>query len=196
MKINIAIFASGSGTNAENLVKYFRNHQIATISLIVCNKPDAFVLERAANLGVESLMVNRTDWNTPEKLIYELHKRNIDLIVLAGFLWLIPIQLIEAFPRRIINIHPALLPKYGGKGMYGEKVHESVKVNRETETGITIHYVDNKYDTGDIIFQESVKINPYLVSASFIAEKVHELEYRWYPIIVEQVVKGLSEARL
>lgn len=193
LKINIAIFASGSGTNAENLVHYFRNRTTAGISLIVCNKPDAFVLERAAKLGVESLVVNRTDWNSPEKLIYELQKRKIDLIVLAGFLWLIPAELIDAFPRRIINIHPALLPKYGGKGMYGDRVHESVKEKRDTETGITIHYIDNKYDTGDIIFQKSVSIDPVAESGSTIAAKVHELEYKWYPQIIAQVAEMIQK---
>jgi len=193
LKINIAVFASGSGTNAENLVLYFRTNPLAEVSLIVCNKPDAFVLTRAENLGVESLLINRTDWEHPENLVQELLKRKIDLIVLAGFLWLIPPALIEAFPRRIINIHPALLPKYGGKGMYGDKVHESVKINSETETGITIHYVDNKYDTGDIIFQESVKINPILESADEIAHKVHELEYKWYPEIVARVAGEIQK---
>ncbi len=193
MKINIAVFASGSGTNAENLVLYFRTNPLAEVSLIVCNKPDAFVLTRAENLGVESLLINRTDWEHPENLVQELLKRKIDLIVLAGFLWLVPSELIEAFPRRIINIHPALLPKYGGKGMYGDKVHESVKKNSETETGITIHYVDNKYDTGDIIFQESVKINPILESADEIAHKVHELEYKWYPEIVARVAGEIQK---
>jgi len=193
LKINIAVFASGSGTNAENLVLYFRTNPLAEVSLIVCNKPDAFVLTRAENLGVESLLINRTDWEHPENLVQELLKRKIDLIVLAGFLWLVPSELIEAFPRRIINIHPALLPKYGGKGMYGDKVHESVKKNSETETGITIHYVDNKYDTGDIIFQESVKINPILESADEIAHKVHELEYKWYPEIVARVAGEIQK---
>ena len=193
MKINIAVFASGSGTNAENLVRYFKTNPLAEVSLIVCNKPDAYVLTRAENLGVESLLVDRTNWNHPEKLVHELSKRKIDLIVLAGFLWLVPPALIEAFPRRIINIHPALLPKYGGKGMYGDKVHESVKKNSETETGITIHYVDNKYDTGDIIFQESVKISPFLESADEIAQKVHKLEYKWYPEIVARVVKEIHK---
>ena len=187
MKVNIAVFASGSGTNAENLVRYFRANPVARVRLIVSNKSDAHVLKRAENLGVESIVIDRKDWQSPEQLVKELQKRKIDLIVLAGFLWLIPEKLIDAFPGRIINIHPALLPKYGGKGMYGEKVHEEVRKNRENETGITIHVVDKLYDTGDIIFQKSVKINPYLFSAGFIASKVHKLEYKWYPKVVEQI---------
>ena len=188
MKVKIAIFASGSGTNAENLVKYLRAESMVEVNIIVCNKPDAYVLKRADNLGVESLVVDKNNWSHPDKLVHELLKRKIDLIVLAGFLWLIPNELIEAFPGRIINIHPALLPKYGGKGMYGDKVHEAVLKNGETETGITIHYVDNKYDTGKIIFQKSVKINPLVESAADIANKVHQLEYKWYP----EIVAGLA----
>ena len=187
MKVNIAVFASGSGTNAENLVRYFRANPVARVRLIVSNKSDAYVLKRAENLGVESIVIDRKDWQSPEQLVKELQKRKIDLIVLAGFLWLIPEKLIDAFLGRIINIHPALLPKYGGKGMYGEKVHEEVRKNRENETGITIHVVDKLYDTGDIIFQKSVKINPYLFSKGFIASKVHKLEYKWYPKVVEQI---------
>ena len=194
MKINIAVFASGSGTNAENLVRYFSASTIATVRVIVANKPDAYVLKRAENLGIEALVINRQDWQSPESLIHELQKRKIDMIVLAGFLWLVPWQLIDAFPNRIINIHPALLPKYGGKGMYGDKVHEEVKKNRETETGITIHYVDKQYDTGSVIFQESVKIDTDLFSPANIANMVHALEYEWYPKIVERVAeKILSE---
>jgi len=195
VKVNIAVFASGSGTNTENLVRYFRANPVAGVRLIVSNRVDAYVLQRAKNLNVESIVIQRPDWQSPDKLVNELLKRKIDLIVLAGFLWLIPEKLVEAFPGRIINIHPALLPGYGGKGMYGDKVHESVRRNRETTTGITIHFVDNKYDTGQIIFQKSIEINPWLQSVSFIAKKVHELEYKWYPKIVEQVAKDILKSR-
>jgi phosphoribosylglycinamide formyltransferase-1 len=195
LKVNIAVFASGSGTNAENLVRYFRANPVARVQLIVSNKTDAYVLKRAENLGIESIVIDRKDWQSPEKLVNELQKRKIDLIVLAGFLWLVPAGLIDAFPGRIMNIHPALLPKYGGKGMYGEKVHEAVRKNRETETGITIHFVDKQYDTGSIVFQKSVHINPYLFSSGFIAKKVHELEYEWYPKIVEQVAEGILKEK-
>lgn len=194
MKVNIAIFASGSGTNAENLVRYFRASPVARVRLIVSNRPDAYVLQRAKNLNVESVVINRAQWQSPEKLVHELKKRKIDLVVLAGFLWLVPEKLIGAFPGRIINIHPALLPKYGGKGMYGNKVHESVKRNRETTTGITIHFVDKQYDTGSIVFQKTVEINPWLFSAGFIAKKVHELEYEWYPKVVEGVAEKILMA--
>jgi phosphoribosylglycinamide formyltransferase-1 len=195
VKVNIAVFASGSGTNAENLIRYFRANPVARVRFIVSNKPDAFVLQRAKEHNVESIVIHREDWKSPTKLVHELQERRIDLIVLAGFLWLVPEKLVHAYPGRIINIHPALLPKYGGKGMYGEKVHESVKHNRETETGITIHFVDKQYDTGSIIFQKGVEINPYLFSAGFIAKKVHELEYEWYPKVVEEVAKEISKNR-
>ena len=195
MKVNIAVFASGSGTNAENLIRYFRANPVARVRLIVCNKPDAYVLQRAESLRVETLVIDRKNWQQPDKLVRELQKRRIELIVLAGFLWLVPEKLIDAFPGRIINIHPALLPKYGGKGMYGDKVHESVKRNRETETGITIHFVDKQYDTGSIISQKKVEINPWLFSAGYIAKKVHELEYEWYPKIVEQVAEGIGKEK-
>jgi len=193
VKVNIAVFASGSGTNAENLIRYFRANPVARVRLIVCNKPDAYVLQRAESLRVETLVIDRKNWQQPDKLVRELQKRRIELIVLAGFLWLVPEKLIDAFPGRIINIHPALLPKYGGKGMYGDKVHESVKRNRETETGITIHFVDKQYDTGSIISQKKVEINPWLFSAGYIAKKVHELEYEWYPKVVEQVAEKIEK---
>jgi phosphoribosylglycinamide formyltransferase-1 len=191
--INIAVFASGSGSNAENIYKHFENSTLAQVSLIVSNNEKAFVLQRAANLGIEAIVVNRSQWTAPETLINELKSRNIDLIVLAGFLWLVPEQLISAFPDRIINIHPALLPKYGGKGMYGDKVHEAVKQNRETETGITIHYVNSRYDEGTTIFQESTGIDPETHSVDEIAQKVHALEYEWYPKVIEDVVSEMKE---
>ena len=195
MKINIAVFASGSGTNAENLIRYFRNNPTGKVKLVVSNKPDALVLKRAENLGVESIVISGKDWQSPEKLIHELKKRKIDIIVLAGFLWLVPEKLIDAYSQRIINIHPALLPKYGGKGMYGDKVHEEVRRNRETTTGITIHFVDKHYDNGKIIAQKTVEINPYIFSAGAIAKKIHELEYRWYPVIVEDIAKKILNER-
>ena len=191
MKIRIAIFASGSGTNAENLVRYFTNHPLAEVTLVVCNKEGAFVLQRASKLGIESLLIGKDQWNDPEILIHDLKTREIGLIVLAGFLWLIPEKLIDAYPDRIINIHPALLPKYGGKGMYGDKVHETVKQNKETETGITIHYVNKFYDEGGIIIQKSTGIDPENHSVEEIAKKVHSLEYEWYPRVVENVVKNI-----
>jgi phosphoribosylglycinamide formyltransferase 1 len=194
MKINIAVFASGSGSNAENLALYFKNNPLAEVTLIVCNNPNAFVLQRAANLGIESILINRQQWNASEHLVDELKKREIRLIVLAGFLWLVPAPIIRAFPDRIINIHPALLPKFGGKGMYGDKVHEAVKEFGETETGITIHYVNSNYDEGDIIFQKSIEIDTAKLTPDDIASMVHQLEYDWYPKIVERVVEKLANA--
>jgi len=188
--ISIAIFASGSGTNAENLVRYFQQSSVARVTLIVCNNPDAYVLQRASNLGIDTLLVNREDWKQPQNLAQQLEDKNIGFIVLAGFLWLIPADLVAAYPHKIINIHPALLPKYGGKGMYGSKVHESVYQNGEHETGITIHFVNNKYDDGAIIFQKTVDIDPGSESPEDIAEKVHTLEYEWYPKVVESVILG------
>lgn len=176
-------------------MRYFSANPIASVKIIVANKPDAYVLKRAEKLEVEALIINRQDWESPVNLIQELKDRKIDLIVLAGFLWLVPGQLIDAFPNRIINIHPALLPKYGGKGMYGDKVHEEVKKNKETETGITIHYVDKQYDTGSIIFQENVKIDPDLFSPLDIANLVHELEYEWYPKIVARVAERILKEK-
>jgi phosphoribosylglycinamide formyltransferase 1 len=192
-KINIAVFASGSGSNAENLIHYFKNHAWAEVTLIVCNNPDAYVLKRAAKLGVESIITDRAQWKNPDELVKELRKRDIGLIVLAGFLWLIPEPLIDAFPHRIINIHPALLPKYGGKGMYGDAVHHAVKANKETETGITVHFVNAHYDEGDIIFQKSTGIDPDTHSHEEIASKVHDLEYEWYPKVVEDLVIKLKD---
>ena len=183
----IAIFASGNGSNAENIVSYFRKKRTAAVDLIVSNKADAFVLERAAKLAIDSLIINRTDFKSPQLLLELLQSKSIDYIVLAGFLWLIPKELVDAFPQKIINIHPALLPKYGGKGMYGQFVHEAISTARDTKTGITIHYVNFAYDEGDIIFQKSVEIeageNP-----DKIAEKVHKLEYTYFPQVIERVI--------
>ena len=186
----IAIFASGAGTNAENLILYFNAHKEIHISLIVCNKPGAGVIEKAENLGVPTLMVNREDWKYATRVVEWLKMNSIDFIVLAGFLWLIPAELIQAYPNRILNIHPALLPKYGGKGMYGANVHEAVHKNRESESGISIHFVNEKYDEGEVAFQKSFQIIPSDTPQS-IAQKVHELEYEYFPKVVEDVVRKL-----
>lgn len=188
---SIAIFASGNGSNAENIVRYFRERNTARVDLIVCNNANAFVLDRAANLGIKSELVKRGDFNQAHKLVDLLKEKSIDFIVLAGFLWLIPVDLISAFPQKIINIHPALLPKYGGKGMYGDHVHQAVSDAREIESGISIHFVNQAYDEGDIIFQKSVNIKAG-ESPDEIAEKVHALEYEYYPQIIEQVISTSS----
>ncbi|RLD38514.1 MAG: phosphoribosylglycinamide formyltransferase [Bacteroidetes bacterium] len=187
IKSHIAIFASGNGSNAENIVSYFSKKKTATVDLIVSNNNNAFVLERAVKLKIDSHIISRNDFKQPKSLLKKLKDKNIDFIILAGFLWLIPSELILAFPKKIINIHPALLPKYGGKGMYGDYVHQAVSAAGETESGISIHYVNQSYDEGDIIFQKTVNIkageNP-----EKIAEKVHALEYEYFPKVIEQVI--------
>ncbi len=184
--VKIALFASGSGTNVENIVKYFNGKTTAKPVCVLCNKPDAFVLERAKRLGLDSMTFNRTDFNDGKKIMEYLKKYEVDMIVLAGFLWLIPQYLINAFPNRIVNIHPALLPKFGGKGMYGMHVHEAVKQNGETETGITIHLIDGNYDKGNTVFQAKVQVSP-TDSPDDIANKVHALEYEHYPKLIEEI---------
>lgn len=184
--VKIALFASGSGTNVENIVKYFNGKTTAKPVCVLCNKPDAFVLERAKRLGLDSMTFNRTDFNDGKKIMEYLKKYEVDMIVLAGFLWLIPQYLINAFPNRIVNIHPALLPKFGGKGMYGMHVHEAVKQNGETETGITIHLIDGNYDKGNTVFQAKVQVSP-TDSPDDIANKVHALEYEHYPKVIEEI---------
>ena len=188
-KKRIAIFSSGSGTNAENIVRFFSNSDKAEVALILSNKPDAFVLERAAKLNINSFVFNRPDLYESNLVIKTLEKENIDLIVLAGFLWLIPSDLIKAFPNKIINIHPALLPKYGGKGMYGLKVHEKVISDGEPESGITIHYVNEKYDKGNIIFQEKCPVNR-TDTPEKLANRIHTLEYQHYPRVIESVLNN------
>ena len=184
---NIVIFASGSGSNAENIAKYFDKSKNVKIKAIFCNKPDAYVLQRAKNLNIESFLFNKEDFYNSEKVLNKLKEIKPELIVLAGFLWLIPENIINEYKGKIINIHPALLPKFGGKGMYGENVHRAVFENKETQTGITIHFVNEKYDEGDIIFQAETRIDEHDTPES-IAQKVHSLEYEFYPTIIEELL--------
>jgi phosphoribosylglycinamide formyltransferase-1 len=186
----IAIFASGSGTNAENIANYFSNRDDVEISLILANNKDAFVLERAKKFEIPTMVFNRQDFYETEVVLYALKNRKIDLVVLAGFLWLIPDNLIGEFPHRIINIHPALLPRFGGKGMYGSRVHKAVIEAKEEKTGISIHYVNEKYDEGEIIFQESFQIKSD-DTPDDIAAKVHELEYEYFPKVIEKLLDEL-----
>lgn len=188
--INIALFASGSGTNVENIYNYFLNKTNVKISCVLCNKPDSYVLERASKLGLETMVFDRKDFQNSEYFLNYLASKSVSLVVLAGFLWLIPKFMIDKYPNRIINIHPSLLPKYGGKGMYGMAVHNAVFINKEKETGITIHYVNNNYDEGQIIFQKSVAITDFDTPNS-IAEKVHNLEYKYYPLVIEKIILNL-----
>lgn len=185
---NIAIFASGSGTNAQQIAEYFSSSDLARIALILSNKPDAFVLERAKKFNIPTVTFSRKDFYESDIILDILKNHNIDIIVLAGFLWFVPDNILRGFPRRIINIHPALLPKHGGKGMYGEKVHQAVIQSGDKRTGITIHFVNDHYDEGEIIFQDSFEVLPGDTPES-IAQKVHQLEYLHFPRIIENVVK-------
>lgn len=183
---NIAIFASGSGSNAENIVHFFNGSPSVRVALILCNNPSAGVIERAERLNVPCVIFNRTELNDGT-VADTLKKYGIDFIVLAGFLWLVPKEIITRYDKKIVNIHPALLPKYGGKGMYGDKVHQSVHAAAEKESGITIHYVDENFDEGDIIFQASVELAPE-DTADDIAAKVHALEYKYFPEIIANTI--------
>ena len=189
--VKIALFASGSGTNVENITNYFNGKTTAKPVCVLCNKPDAFVLERAKRLGLPSMTFNRADFNDGKKITEYLRQNEIDLIVLAGFLWLVPQYLINEYPNRIVNIHPALLPKFGGKGMYGMNVHEAVKQSGETETGITIHLIDGNYDKGSTVFQAKVQVAP-TDTPDDIAHKVHALEYEYYPKVIEEIAQKIS----
>jgi len=183
----IAILASGSGSNAENIADYFKTNNDVEISLILTNNPNAFVIERAKRLMVPSRVFTKQEFKESAVIVDELKREGIDLVVLAGFLWLIPSSLIQAFPNRIVNIHPALLPKFGGKGMYGDKVHEAVKEAGETETGISIHYVNEKYDEGKIIYQAKTPVVAE-DTADEIAAKVHALEYKHFPEVIASIL--------
>lgn len=185
--INIAVFASGSGSNCENLIKYFSNKECARVVLVVCNKSDALVLGRAARLGVPSVVVPRAELAKPEVMLPLMQQYAIDFVVLAGFLPLVPTYLIDAFPRKMVNLHPALLPKFGGNGMWGHHVHEAVKAAGETVTGMTVHYVTPQCDEGDIIAQFSVDLEP-TDTPDDIASKEHVLEMEHFPQVVEQLV--------
>jgi len=186
----IALFASGSGTNVENIARYFQHHHEIAVSLVLSNNPEAFVLKRAENLKIPSSVFTRNQFYESHEVIQQLIDFEIDWIILAGFLWLIPDNLIEAFPGKIVNIHPALLPKYGGKGMYGDKVHQAVVDNHEKESGVTIHLVNSRYDEGEILFQALCRIEP-LDKAEMVAQKVHALEYEYYPKIIEKLVLAM-----
>lgn len=181
---SIAIFASGGGSNAENIYQYFLNSKNISVKNIVCNNPKAGVIDRFLETGVEVILIEKQDLSDSE-FIEDL--KDIDFIVLAGFLALIPKELIAAFPNKIINIHPALLPKYGGKGMYGDHVHRAVLEHKEIEHGITIHYVNEEFDKGKIIFQEKFDVNPN-DSLESIKAKIHDLEFKHFPQVIEKLL--------
>jgi phosphoribosylglycinamide formyltransferase 1 len=185
--MNVALFASGSGSNAENIIRYFSDNQLVNFSMILSNKQDAFVHERAKTLAIPSFTFTKMQFEDGTVLSV-LQKEGIDFIVLAGFLLKVSDDIIAAFPNRIVNIHPALLPKFGGKGMYGHHVHEAVVESKEKQTGITIHYVNEKYDDGEIIFQATCKVLP-TDTADDVAQKIHVLEYEHFPRVLEMLWK-------
>ena len=187
---NIAILASGAGSNAQKILEYFSDRMDIAVPLIISNKKEAGVLNIAKLSSIDTFVVTRDTFYSTTDLLVELDKRNIDFIVLAGFLWLIPPYLIQHYPDRIINIHPALLPKYGGKGMYGHFVHEAVHLAKDTHSGITIHFVNEKYDEGSIVFQERCEILPS-DQPEDIAKKVQVLEHSYYPTVIDQLVSSL-----
>lgn len=185
---HLAIFASGAGSNARKIIEHFAASELARVALVVSNKSDAGVLAIAAEHGIPTHIIHRASFYQSEELLDVLRAHGIDFIVFAGFLWLAPPYLVKAYPSRIVNIHPALLPKYGGKGMYGMHVHEAVRAAGEAESGITIHYVNEQYDAGDIIFQTSCDLSP-ADSAADIAHKVQALEHRHFPAVVERLLR-------
>lgn len=187
-KKHLAIFASGTGSNAKAIIDHFRNSDIASVDLIVCNKPGAGVLSIASRENIPSLTIQKEKF-LADGYVNELKNASIDFIVLAGFLWKIPQPLIDAYRQKIVNIHPALLPKYGGKGMYGQYVHQSVLNAGEIESGITIHFVDEHYDNGDIIFQSACPVLDKDTPES-LAHRIHTLEHLHYPRVVEQLLKN------
>ncbi len=188
MQTKIAIFCSGSGSNAQKIMEYFQGHSTIEVAVLMANKPDAYALERAKTFNIPTWVFNRNDYNSGV-VLEELQKRKIDWIILAGFLWLIPEALVENFPNRILNIHPALLPKFGGKGMYGMHVHQAVVANKEKESGITIHFVNKHYDEGNILFQASCALSP-TDTAEEVAKKVLALEHSHFPEVIEKAIEG------
>ncbi|EZH75086.1 phosphoribosylglycinamide formyltransferase [Aquimarina atlantica] len=183
----IIIFASGSGTNAENIIKYFHERKIAEVTHVFSNNLRAKVLKRAHALKVKALHFDKESFYDTNEVLNILKDAKPDIIVLAGFLWIFPKKIIESFPDKVINVHPALLPKYGGKGMYGHHVHEAVVRNKEKESGITIHYVNEHYDEGAIIFQAKTSISEE-DSAEDVAQAIHQLEYKHFPTVIEELL--------
>ncbi len=188
-KKNIVLFASGNGTNAENIIRYFQQHAVIHIAEVLTNNPKAGVIERAKKLDIPVRIFTRADLASPQVLIHHLGEQQTDLIVLAGFLWKIPTALIRQFPEKIINLHPALLPEFGGKGMYGLRVHEAVIAAGKKKSGITIHLVNENYDEGKIIFQAKTEVTRRDTPES-LAEKIHQLEYKYFPQVIEDIISG------
>jgi formyltetrahydrofolate-dependent phosphoribosylglycinamide formyltransferase len=189
---HIAIFASGAGSNAQKIIDHFRHHATIRVALIVCNKAGAGVLQIAEKENIPALLIEKEIFFRGDAYVSQLKTYSINFVVLAGFLWKVPVALITAFRNRIINIHPALLPHYGGKGMYGSHVHEAVIANKEKQSGITIHYVDELYDHGVIIFQATCKVAAD-DTADTLAKKIHHLEHEYYPKVIEEVVLNIEQ---
>ena len=185
----VAIFASGAGSNAQQLISHFAGSEKVTIALIVCNNPAAGVLMIAQKANIPYVLINKERFFNGDAYLAELSEQQIGFIILAGFLWKLPQTLVKAYPKKIINIHPALLPKYGGKGMYGHAVHEAVISNKEKESGISIHYVDELYDHGEVIFQATCTIAENETAKS-LAQKIHVLEHTHYPVVVDKIILG------
>lgn len=185
----IAILASGSGSNAEKIINYFENSEAVQVDLLLTNNPQAGVIERGRRLGIPVVVFDKKSFAQTDKIVDILKKQEIDWVILAGFLWLIPANLIKAYPEKIINIHPALLPKYGGKGMWGHFVHEAVHANKDLESGITIHFVNENYDDGEIIFQAKCDLTE-TDSPDDIAAKVQVLEHKHFPEVIEKLILG------
>ncbi|MBR1851253.1 MAG: phosphoribosylglycinamide formyltransferase [Bacteroidales bacterium] len=186
-KVRLAILGSGNGTNAQRIAEYFGGSNAVEVACIIYNKRDAYIATRAHNLGIEARYFGRADFDQPQAILDYLNGQHVDWIILAGFLWLVPQAILQAYPSRVINIHPALLPAHGGRGMYGERVHQAVIDAGEAESGITIHLVDEHYDRGTTLFQARCQVSPD-DTAETLAQKVHQLEYRYFPQIIEQTV--------
>jgi len=186
---NLAIFASGSGTNAERIVRYFKDNHRVRVRLIASNRPDAYVLQRAEKLNIPSFTFTREEFYRTDKVLQRMKDEEISWIILAGFLWKVPDNLVQAYSRRMINIHPALLPAYGGKGMYGESVHRAVLAAGEKESGITIHYVNEHYDEGECLFQARCPVYSG-DTVETLAARIHTLEYTHFPVVIEGLLSG------
>jgi phosphoribosylglycinamide formyltransferase-1 len=188
MPVHIALLASGSGSNAQKIMEYFDKSSEIKVDMLLSNNKNAYALERAKNMGIPSLVFDRQTFFETDDIIEELRSKNISWVVLAGFLWMIPPHLIKAFPDRIINIHPALLPSYGGKGMYGKHVHDAVHKAGEKESGISIHLVNERYDEGEIVFQAKCDLDP-MDTPEIIAQKVLKLEHEHFPKVIEYLIR-------
>jgi phosphoribosylglycinamide formyltransferase 1 len=187
----IVIFASGNGTNAQQIIEFSKSNRSSfKVAAIFCNNPQAYVIQRAKQLDVPCILFDKPHFNgdDSDSVLAQLSQINPDLIVLAGFLWLVPKKMVSLFADKIINIHPALLPKYGGKGMYGDRVHQAVIDNKDTESGITVHYVSERYDDGDIIAQYKCVVDSS-DSAETLASKIHQLEHQWFPVVVDELCR-------